>query len=43
MHTSSVVLDFLIQNSGILFDPKIVEACVTLVREKGFVLWEIEE
>ena len=42
-HPSSVALDFLIQNSGILFDPKIVDACVTLVREKGFVLWEIEE
>ena len=41
--SSQTALDFLTQNSGILFDPEVVKACVTLVKDKGFVFWEIEE
>lgn len=42
-HPSSVALNFLKENKGILFDPKVVDACVTLVEDKGFVFWEIED
>jgi len=41
--TSDVALAYLNENSGLLFDPKVVEACITLVKDKGFVFWEIEE
>lgn len=41
--SSAVALDFLVRNKGILFEPAVVEACVSLVNEKGFVFWEIEE
>jgi HD-GYP domain-containing protein (c-di-GMP phosphodiesterase class II) len=40
---SSVALDFLSQNSGTRFDPEVVNACVTLIKDKGFVFWEIED
>ena len=41
--SNDVALSFLVQNKGILFDPTVVDACVSLVNEKGFVFWEIEE
>jgi len=42
-HPSQVALDFLNEHKGILFEPSVVDACLTLVNEKGFVFWEIEE
>ncbi len=42
-HSSEFALNYLKENSATLFDPKVVEACVTLVNEKGFVFWEIED
>lgn len=42
-HTSPIALNFLKEHKGSLFDPKVVDACVTLVEDKGFVFWEIEE
>lgn len=41
--SSNEALTFLQTNAGNLFDPAVVEACVSLIRDKGFVFWEIEE
>lgn len=40
---SSQAIDFLQTNAGTLFDPVVVDACVSLIKDKGFVFWEIEE
>jgi putative nucleotidyltransferase with HDIG domain len=42
-HSSEVALNYLKENSATLFEPKVVDACLTLVNEKGFVFWEIED
>lgn len=42
-HSTQIAIEYLIQNSGILFDPEIVNACVTLVKDKGFVFWEMDD